>query len=37
MPKEMSDLDGTFEVFEQGVRVELWRERGLLLGTAQEN
>lgn len=37
MPKEMSDLDGTFEVFEQGVRVELWKERGLLLGTAQEN
>ncbi|MBI4237551.1 MAG: hypothetical protein HY696_03925 [Deltaproteobacteria bacterium] len=37
MPKEMPDLDGTFEVFEQGVRVELWKERGLLLGTAQEN
>ncbi len=36
VPKEMADLDGTSEVFEQGVRVDLWKERGLLLGTAQD-
>ena len=36
VPKEMADIEGTSEVFEQGVKVELWKERGLLLGTAQD-
>ena len=37
VPQNLSSLEGTFEDFEQGVKVEIWKERGLLLGVAQEN
>lgn len=37
VPKEVGGLDETFETFDQGVKVDLWRERGLWLGIAQEN
>ena len=36
-PQSIAGFDGTFEDFEQGVKVEIWKERGLLLGTAQNN
>ncbi len=32
MPKETANFEGTFEEFDQGVKVKLWKERGLLLG-----
>ncbi len=37
MPKGVSEFQGTFEVFEHGAKVTLWQERGLLLGTAEDN
>ncbi|OGQ07112.1 MAG: hypothetical protein A3G32_08930 [Deltaproteobacteria bacterium RIFCSPLOWO2_12_FULL_40_28] len=32
MPNEIANFEGTFEEFDQGVKVKLWQERGLLLG-----
>jgi hypothetical protein len=36
-PPGVTGLAGTFEDFEQGVKVEIWQERGLLLGVARED
>lgn len=36
VPREIADPEGTLEVFEQGIKVKVWQERGLLLGAAYE-
>ena len=37
VPRSIAGFEGTFEDFEQGVKVAIWKERGLLLGVAQED
>lgn len=36
-PPGMDGFDGSYEGFDQGVRIEIWKERGLLLAAARED
>jgi hypothetical protein len=37
VPRSMAGFEGAFEGYEQGVKVEIWTERGLLLAVARDD